>query len=421
MRRCIIELAEPPRVGQKDGPDSQKGDGTVMGVARPVNFEALEAQARTLLSVFIAAGYEAVAPEIIQPAGVFLDVVGEALRGRTYVFTDLNGEELCLRPDLTVPTCLLYLQRHPAADREAFYSYNGPAFRFQPASADASHPREFRQSGIEAFGDKDAGEADARTLVLILRALQQAGLPAWKLRIGDVGLFDALLDIAEMPDRWRRRLRHQFWRPDAFRAELKRLSTEPARSTAGLPRALVDALDPDDPAGAEALVAEHLAQAGVELIGVRSAAEIAEGLLAIAADAKAPPLKPAAAALIDTYVRTRSPAAQATGELRRLIGKSSAGLAAAIDAYERRCKLLAESGIDMDGVDFSAEFGRSVGYYTGFVFEVVVDALGPASPVAGGGRYDGLLKAVGAPRDVPAVGGAVHTERLITVVRGGRR
>ncbi|MEI9901481.1 MAG: ATP phosphoribosyltransferase regulatory subunit [Hyphomicrobium sp.] len=125
--------------------------------------------------------------------------------GRTYVFTDLNGEELCLRPDLTVPTCRLYLQRHPAADREAFYSYNGPAFRFQPASADASHPREFRQSGIEAFGDKDAGEADARTLVLILRALQQAGLAGWKLRIGDVGLFDALLALADLPDRWRRR------------------------------------------------------------------------------------------------------------------------------------------------------------------------------------------------------------------------
>ncbi|WP_072372379.1 ATP phosphoribosyltransferase regulatory subunit [Hyphomicrobium sp. NDB2Meth4] len=392
-----------------------------MGVAQPVNFEALEAQARTLLAVFIAAGYEAVAPDIIQPAGVFLDVVGEALRGRTYVFTDLNGEELCLRPDLTVPTCRLYLQRHPAADREAFYSYNGPAFRFQPAGAGASHPREFRQSGIEAFGDKDAGEADARTLVLILRALQQAGLGNWKLRIGDVGLFDALLGMAEMPDRWRRRLRHQFWRPEVFRAELKRLSTEPARSTAALPAALIEALDPDDVAGAEVLVSEHLEKAGIELIGVRSAAEIAEGLLAIAADAKAPPLKPEAAALIDAYVATRTPALDAAGVVRKLAGKTSDGLGQAIDAYERRCKLLVESGVDMSKVDFSAEFGRNVGYYTGFVFEVLVDALGPSSPVAGGGRYDGLLKAVGAPHDVPAVGGAVHTERLLTVVRGGKK
>ena len=263
-----------------------------MIAAPPANFEALEAQARTLLAVFIAAGYEAVAPEVIQPAGVFLDVVGEALRGRTYVFTDLDGKELCLRPDLTVPTCRLYLQRHPAADSEAYYSYNGPAFRFQPASADAAHPREFRQAGIEAFGDKDAGEADARTLVLVLRALQQAGLPGWKLRIGDVALFDALLRSADIPERWRRRLRHQFLRPEAFRAELKRLSTNPARSAAAFPRALIEALDPNDPEKAELLVTEHLEQGGIELIGMRSAAEIAEGLLAIAADAKAPPLKP---------------------------------------------------------------------------------------------------------------------------------
>jgi ATP phosphoribosyltransferase regulatory subunit len=393
----------------------------VMGAASPANFEALEAQARTLLAVFIAAGYEAVAPDIIQPAGVFLDVVGEALRGRTYVFSDLDGKELCLRPDLTVPTCRLYLQRHREADREAYYSYNGPAFRFQPASADASHPREFRQAGIEAFGDKDAGEADARTLVLVLRALQQAGLPGWKLRIGDVALFDALLRSADIPERWRRRLRHQFLRPEAFRAELKRLSTNPARSAAAFPRALIEALDPNDAAKAESLVAEHLEQGGIELIGVRSAAEIAEGLLAIAADAKAPPLKPEAAALIEAYVKTKAAAPQATSVLRKLVGKPSPAFAEALDAYERRCMLLSESGIDMGAVEFSAEFGRSVGYYTGFVFEALVDALGPSSPVGGGGRYDGLLKAVGAPHNVPAVGGAVHTERLLAVVRGGKR
>ena len=391
-----------------------------MGAASPANFEALEAQARTLLAVFIAAGYEAVAPDVIQPAGVFLDVVGEALRGRTYVFTDMDGKELCLRPDLTVPTCRLYLQRHCDADQEAYYSYNGPAFRFQPASADASHPREFRQAGIEAFGDKDAGEADARTLVLVLRALQQAGLPGWKLRIGDVALLDALLRSADIPERWRRRLRHQFLRPEALRAELKRLSTNPARSAAAFPRALIEALDPDDADKAEGLVAEHLEQGSIELIGTRTAAEIAEGLLAIAADAKAPPLKPEAAALIDAYVKTKATAPQATPVLRKLVGKPSPALAQALDAYERRCMLLSESGVDMGAVDFAAEFGRSVGYYTGFVFEVLVEALGPMSPVGGGGRYDGLLKAVGAPRNVPAVGGAIHTERLLAVVRGSK-
>ncbi len=70
-------------------------------------------------------------------------------------------------------------------------------------------------------------------------------------------------------------------------------------------------------------------------------------------------------------------------------------------------------------IEFSAEFGRNLEYYTGFVFEVVVPKLGTGSPVAGGGRYDGLLKAVGAPEQVPAVGSAIHTERLLSVANGG--
>ena len=45
------------------------------------------------------AGYEEIAPPVIQPAGPFLDAVGEALRGRTYDFVDPDGDELCLRPN----------------------------------------------------------------------------------------------------------------------------------------------------------------------------------------------------------------------------------------------------------------------------------------------------------------------------------
>src|SRR4051812_43870399 len=51
---------------------------------------------------------------------------------------------------------------------------------------------------------------------------------------------------------------------------------------------------------------------------------------------------------------------------------------------------------------------RSLGYYTGAVFEVYDAALG--APLGGGGRYDDLLGRFG--RDLPAVGWAVNVERL---------
>ena len=112
------------------------------------------------------AGHEAVAPAFIQPADVFLDAVGEALRARTYVFTDPDGAELCLRPDLTVPTCRLHIARNAGPATPAKYCYNGPAFRFQPQGADDTHPREFRQAGIESFGDKAREAAEASTIPL---------------------------------------------------------------------------------------------------------------------------------------------------------------------------------------------------------------------------------------------------------------
>ena len=89
-----------------------------------------------------------------------------------------------------------------------------------------------------------------------------------------------------------------------------------------------------------------------------------------------------------------------------------------LDAFQRRLDLIAKAGVDLAGAEFSAEFGRNLEYYTGFVFEVIAPALGAKSPVAGGGRYDELLADAGAPANVPAVGASIHTERLLAVLQG---
>ncbi len=382
-------------------------------------FAALEAQAQCLMSVFTKAGYEAVAPAIIQPADVFLDVVGESLRARTYVFTDPDGSELCLRPDLTVPTCRLHLERHPAADVKARYCYNGPAFRFQPTGVTAAHPREFRQAGIEYFGESRREEAEAEVVRLTLAAVRAAGLKSYGLRIGDLGLFQALLDAIDMPDRWRARLRNQFWRRDAFREELVRLTRNPAEALSDLPPALVAKLNPNAAAQSEIAVAAYLEERGIELIGTRSVREITQGLLAATADATAAPLSPEAAELMEIYVKVKAPARAAGARLADLMHRRGIDIEAALATYQSRLQLLIDAGIDPSQIEFSAEFGRNLEYYTGFVFEVVVPALGMGSPVAGGGRYDRLLKMVGAPAAVPAVGSAIHTERLLSVVNGG--
>jgi histidyl-tRNA synthetase len=58
---------------------------------------------------------------------------------------------------------------------------------------------------------------------------------------------------------------------------------------------------------------------------------------------------------------------------------------------------------------------RGLDYYTRTTFEVLAESLGAQDAVAGGGRYDGLVKALGGP-DQPGVGFAVGVDRLMELL-----
>lgn len=90
------------------------------------------------------------------------------------------------------------------------------------------------------------------------------------------------------------------------------------------------------------------------------------------------------------------------------VADAAAGLRA---VYELLPKAVAERVI------FDLGLVRSIGYYTGAVFEVYDPALG--APVGGGGRYDELLGRFGRP--LPAVGFALGVERLHIALAGEER
>ena len=58
---------------------------------------------------------------------------------------------------------------------------------------------------------------------------------------------------------------------------------------------------------------------------------------------------------------------------------------------------------------------RGLDYYMRTTFEVVTQSLGAQNAVAGGGRYDGLVKDLGGP-DIPGVGFAIGMERIISMI-----
>jgi len=71
------------------------------------------------------------------------------------------------------------------------------------------------------------------------------------------------------------------------------------------------------------------------------------------------------------------------------------------------------AGLDAAGVKWTrtARLVRGLDYYRHTAFEFVTDRLGAQGTVLGGGRYDGLIEALGGPH-TPAVGWAAGIERL---------
>ena len=93
---------------------------------------------------------------------------GESFRRFIFSFNDQNGNELCLRPDLTIASCLKYLNDKTKGTRKVFYS--GQAFRKTLNRAD---PIIKNQIGFEIIGSKKEKEDDKKILETSLKSLSQ--------------------------------------------------------------------------------------------------------------------------------------------------------------------------------------------------------------------------------------------------------
>ena len=78
---------------------------------------------------------------------------------------------------------------------------------------------------------------------------------------------------------------------------------------------------------------------------------------------------------------------------------------------------LVKTTLEEQGVDFIVDktLVRGLDYYTRTAWEILTTSLGAQSAVAGGGRYDGLVKELGGP-DTPAIGFAIGFDRLVEVM-----
>jgi ATP phosphoribosyltransferase regulatory subunit len=96
--------------------------------------------------------------------------------------------------------------------------------------------------------------------------------------------------------------------------------------------------------------------------------------------------------------------------VRQLAGAQGPALDQALDDWARRLERLAALAPGAS-LGFAPALGHAFDYYDGLTFEVRSEALGPARPVAVGGRYDGLLARLGGVVGARAVGCMVRPGR----------
>ncbi|AXI47812.1 ATP phosphoribosyltransferase regulatory subunit [Sulfitobacter sp. SK012] len=345
------------------------------------------AKAAALRAIFEAQGAVPVEPPILQPAETLLDLYGEDIRARAYVTSDaLRGEQM-LRPDYTVPV----VQMHMAHGAEpARYTYAGEVFRRQ--EHDPSRTNEYVQVGYEVFERADPASADAEVFALIAGALR--GLPV-RAVTGDIGLLMAAVSGLDTTPARKGALMRHIWRPRRFRALLERFS---GRTPVAAARS------------------ELLAGGGncdAPLTGKRTGAEIDARVVALKADAAAPPISAREVDLIETLLDIRGQMPAALSRLHDL-AVDLPTITAAVARIEARQEALRARDVDVGTLVFEASYGRSsMEYYDGFVFGFRAEDRADLPNVASGGRYDALTRRLGDGVEIPAVGGVMRPGLLL--------
>jgi histidyl-tRNA synthetase len=373
----------------------------------------------TLREGFERFGYQGIQTPILEPLELFLRKSGDEIVARMYAFSHWN-RRLCLRPELTASIMRAFvddLQGHGLPQR---MHYAGPSFRYERPSRGRS--RQFTQVGVELIGASGAA-ADAEVLHLACAGLESVGIKRYRLVIGHLGAALQLLAQLGMSDHAQGLVLDQMEpiargrvNPDAAVARVvdllggARANGVAAEAGHGLPSALTS-LPPDQ---ATAIAADILSRASLPVEGgARQPRQIIQRLLAKAQRPDPTDQVRTAFEFVAQLHAVAGPPARLERELRTVLqqrGLSTAPVdevSAALDLVQAYGALSPEAEIEVD-----LSLARGLRYYTGLVFEIYVDSEDGPLQVCGGGRYDDLVRALGAREVVPACGFSFGLERV---------
>jgi len=339
-----------------------------------------------IIKIFKEDGFVLSEPDVLLDSNYIIQRSGENFRKLMLTFEDDAGKSMCLRPDLTVASCIKYLKDNSRANSKIFYS--GQAYRRSNKLKDKVVND---QLGIEILGSKNKSTDDLKVLKTIASSIKKIKIKNTSIKVSDVSLFQKLIESLTIPERWKMRLKRHFWRPQYFEDLLKRLETN----------------SDVDPAAVELDKKRFVEMKNLDQtkeIASRKVSEILSRFDRKIKDPRSFSGNKKIAKIIREFLKINCPVNQLDKKLKNFVKKNKLSNS----VFKDLSTIKNLSKINSNTI-FSTNFGRDIEYYTGIVFEIYDSSK---KEIARGGRYDGLLKSLGSKKNISAVGAAINLNNL---------
>ena len=338
---------------------------------------------KAIIENFKKNGFVLSEPDVLLDSDYIIERSGEKFRSSMLTFEREDGKTMCLRPDLTVASCIKFLQKKTTSK----IYYSGQAFR-RSNKKDSKFIND--QLGIEILGSKNQIQDDFKVISTILSSAKKIKKKNIKIKVGDISLYKSLINALDMPERWKLRLIRHFWRPSYFEELLKRLEKNTD----------IDAITFDSD---KKRFYEMKKMNKDKVIAGRSVLEILNRFDKKIKDPRSFSDGKRIVKIIKSFLKINCKISKLDEILLKFAKKND--LTKNIFKDFKSIQNLKRLKQD---VNFIANFGRDLEYYTGIVFEV----SSGNKEIARGGRYDDLLKSLGAKKNIPAVGAAIILKNI---------
>ena len=336
-----------------------------------------------IIKTFKSNGFVLSEPDVLLDSEYIIQRSGENFRRSMLTFENEDGKLMCLRPDLTVASCIKYLEKKS----KSHIYYSGQAYRR------TSHKKSDlinEQLGIEILGSKNQLKDDYKVIKTIINSAEKIKSKRIQIKVGDISLFKRLINSLDMPERWKIRLIRHFWRPKYFDELLVRLEKNSDIDSV--------AFDTDKKRFYEMKKMDQ-----DRIIASRSISEILKRFEKKIKDPRSFNEGKKIVKIIRSFLKINCKLSELDRTLMNFIKKNKLkkNIFKEFQSVQNLKKLKQE-------VYFITNFGRDIEYYTGIVFEV----FSGSKEIARGGRYDDLLKSLGAKNNIPAVGAAINLNNI---------